>query len=75
MNRTILLTAGILLITAWTLSTGCMGPVLRPQSPETGLFEHDSQSNHPHWGRGPSLWHGLHEGRVGCPGYRPGWDG
>ena len=42
MNRMILLTTGIVLITASTLSTGCTGPVLRQQSPETGLFEDDS---------------------------------
>ncbi len=42
MNRTTLLRAGTLLLMAWTLSTGCTGPVLRPQSPENSLFEEDS---------------------------------
>lgn len=38
MNRMTLLTAGILMATAWPLSSGCTGPIFRPQSPETSLL-------------------------------------
>jgi flagellar basal body P-ring protein FlgI len=34
-----LLTAGILMTMVWPLSTGCTGPIFRPQSPETSLLD------------------------------------
>ena len=42
MNRMALLTAGIVMTTAWPLSTGCTGPIFRPQSPEASLLDDET---------------------------------